>query len=83
MQINEVNMRTAIGSIGGTLSKPLDISIGHLGAEGETPESRSFEKAEGMLHDWGQRVETWAKTKSIADRAIGSLVAETVCHRGF
>lgn len=77
MQINEVNMRTAIGSIGGTLTKSLDISVGHLGAELETPESRSFET---MLHHWGQRVETWAKTKSVADRVIGSLVAEKVRH---
>lgn len=77
MQINEVNMRTAIGSIGGTLTKSLDISIGHLGAELETSESKSLEV---MLHDWGQRVETWAKTKSVADRAIGSLVAEKVRH---
>jgi hypothetical protein len=80
MQINEVNMRTAIGSIGGTLTKSLDTSIGHLGAELETPDPRSFE---AMLHNWGQRVETWAKTKSVADRAIGSLVAEKVSHRGF
>lgn len=83
MQINEVNMRTAIGSIGGTLAKSLDISIGHLDAESEPPDSRSFGKAEAMLHDWGQRVEAWAKTKSVADRAIGSLVAEKVRHQGF
>lgn len=77
MQINEVNMRTAIGSIGGTLTKPLDISIGHLGVVLETSDSESFEV---MLQNWGQRVETWAKTKSVADRAIGSLVAEKVRH---
>lgn len=77
MQINEVNMRTAIGSIGGTLTKPLDISIGNLGVVLETSDSRTFE---AMLHNWGQRVETWAKTKSVADRAIGSLVAEKVRH---
>jgi len=73
-------MRTAIGSIGGTLTKSLDTSIGYLGAELETSDPRSFE---AMLHDWGQRVETWAKTKSVADRAIGSLVAEKVRHRRF
>jgi hypothetical protein len=78
MQINEVNMRTAIGSIGGTLAKSLDISIGQLGVELEPSDSKSFEKAEAMLRDWGQHVETWAKTKSVADRAIGSLVAEKV-----
>lgn len=83
MQINEVNMRTAIGLVGGTLAKSLDISIGHLGVELETSDTKSLEKAEAMLHDWGQRVETWAKTKSIADRAIGSLVAEKVRQRGF
>ena len=83
MQINEVNMRTAIGSVGGTLAKSLDISVGHLGAELEISDSRAFGKAEAMLHDWGQRVETWAKTKSVADRAIGSLVAEKVRHRNF
>ena len=76
-------MRTAIGSIGGTLAKSLDISIGHLGAELEASDSKSFGKAEAMLHDWGQRVETWVKTKSVADRVIGSLVAEKVRHRGF
>ena len=82
MQINEVNMRSAIGSIGGTLAKPLDISIGHLGTELETSDSKPLEKTEAMLHDWGQRVETWAKTKSVADRAIGSLVADKVRHQG-
>jgi hypothetical protein len=76
-------MRTAIGSIGGTLEKSQDISIGHLGAELETSDSKSFERAEAMLHDWGQRVETWAKTKFVADRAIGSLVAEKVHHSRF
>jgi hypothetical protein len=31
-----------------------------------------------MLLDWSQRVETWQKTKLIADRAMGSFVADKV-----
>jgi hypothetical protein len=32
----------------------------------------------GMLIDWSQRVETWSRTKNIADRAMGSFVADQV-----
>jgi hypothetical protein len=36
------------------------------------------ERMRAMLLDWSQRVETWARTKAIADRAMGSFVADKV-----
>lgn len=36
------------------------------------------ERMRAMLLDWSQRVETWARIKSIADRAMGSFVADKV-----
>lgn len=49
-------------------------SLGELGEEVDPND----EKIRAMLLDWGQRVETWQKTKLIADRAMGSFVADKV-----
>jgi hypothetical protein len=66
-----------------------DFSTGYLNQpEGLSPEKFLDEAGEqvnpdngrmrAMLLDWSQRVETWQKTKLIADRAMGSFVADKV-----
>lgn len=46
--------------------------------EGEQVSEEATDSAAAMFQDWGQRVESWVRTKEVADRAMGSLVADKV-----
>ena len=69
-------------------SHNLTLLVGYLSqTEGLSPEffneanealNVDGERMKAMLLDWSQRVETWQKTKLIADRAMGSFVAGKV-----
>lgn len=94
LQTNQINMRTAVGGIGGmylpfnpvlnsehiagNLSQVDELSPEkYLGDAGKDL-SPDDERMRAMLLDWSQRVETWTRTKAIADRAMGSFVVDKV-----
>ncbi|KAG9055996.1 hypothetical protein FS842_000615 [Serendipita sp. 407] len=73
LDMNQVNMRTAVGAIGGDLSKNDDLNPVSF----DKPIISSDDDCIKMMaSDWSQRVETWQRTKAIADRAMGSFVSE-------
>ncbi|KIM29020.1 hypothetical protein M408DRAFT_126811 [Serendipita vermifera MAFF 305830] len=76
LQANQINMRTAVGSIGGYLNQAEGMSPEKFFGETEELTSNDNERMRTMLLDWSQRVETWQKTRLIADRAMGSFVAD-------
>ncbi|KAK0210669.1 hypothetical protein DFS33DRAFT_1378651 [Desarmillaria ectypa] len=85
-EINELTIRMAIGAIGGALDA--ERAESHLLRETEKDEDEEntvdAEKSdlesvvdhEQMWDDWGKRVELWVTVRHIADRAVGSVVAD-------
>ncbi|KAG8809356.1 hypothetical protein FRC17_003481 [Serendipita sp. 399] len=73
LDMNKVNMRTAVGSIGGDLSSNDELRPELF--NGSVVDS-TIPELHAMVADWSQRVETWQRTKVIADRAMGSFVSE-------
>ncbi|KAK0459644.1 uncharacterized protein EV420DRAFT_278671 [Desarmillaria tabescens] len=85
-EINELTIRMAIGAIGGALDA--EGAESHLLRETEKNEDEDnkvdAEKSdlesmidhEQMWDDWGKRVELWMTVRHIADRAVGSVVAD-------
>jgi hypothetical protein len=62
----------------GYLSQPEGLSPEKFFDEAGEQVNPDNERMRAMLLDWSQRVETWQKTKLIADRAMGSFVADKV-----
>jgi hypothetical protein len=68
-----------VGAVGGSLDKLPKVPPSHtlsLAKEAppsaDDPEAKDFTK---MWDDWGKHVEVWSTVKSIADRAVGAVVA--------
>ncbi|CAG7846441.1 Protein MSP1 AltName: Full=Tat-binding homolog 4 [Serendipita indica DSM 11827] len=70
LQANEINMRTAIGSLGGKLA---DNSLQEHAAQMSSDSESNQNHTQSMISDWNQRVETWQQVKQVADRAMGLL----------
>jgi hypothetical protein len=74
-EINELTVRMAVASVGGTLS-PLDVpflesALRQAEAGGIPPEERA--DLVRMWDAWGRVVIVWSAIKQVADRALGSV----------
>ncbi|KZP24799.1 AAA-domain-containing protein [Athelia psychrophila] len=81
-EINELTMRMGVGAIGGVLeAKTVDDVETENAPETVTSDSPTELKPsrhapeDDMWEDWGRKIEVWSNVKSIADRAVGSVVA--------
>lgn len=70
-EINELTMRMGVGAIGGNVEPLLTTSES---PEGGSQESRTLDSA--MWKEWDNKVETWSNIRRIADRAVGSVMAQ-------
>ncbi|KIY64235.1 AAA-domain-containing protein [Cylindrobasidium torrendii FP15055 ss-10] len=88
-EINELTSRMAVGSVGGVLDTA---RAGDLVTQAENAAAEALESAdadattiessktphEQMWDQWGQKVELWMNVRHVADRAVGSVVAERI-----
>ncbi|EJD05810.1 AAA-domain-containing protein [Fomitiporia mediterranea MF3/22] len=84
-EINELTMRMAVDSIGGrlegrfSLPEPLPSGEGGVEASGKSSSSENeLHDAARMWEEWGKHVEAWTNVKDIADRAVGTVVANNI-----
>lgn len=83
-EINELTMRMGIGAVGGRLEgdfEPellLPEEVSSPSDELAHPSSTDPEQSDTfkMWDEWGKSVEIWPNVKAIADRAVGSIVAQ-------
>ncbi|KAK0197193.1 hypothetical protein F5146DRAFT_34122 [Armillaria mellea] len=85
-EINELTIRMAVGAIGGVLDAEGAESRltreteknedGENTVDSEKSDLESAIDHERMWDDWGKRVELWMTVRHIADRAVGSVVAD-------
>jgi len=74
-EINELTIRMALASVGGTLP-PLDVpflenALGQAEVDGTQPTERA--DLVRMWDAWGRVVVVWSVVKQVADRALGSI----------
>ena len=77
-EINELTIRMAVASVGGTLS-PLSVSslesaLGRVEEDG-VPQAERADLVR-MWDAWGRVVAVWSVVKQVADRALGSVLME-------
>ena len=80
-EINELTMRMGVGAVGGRIEGDLDPDpLAEASTSGEDPSSPESDPEQSptfkMWDEWGRSVETWSNVKAIADRAVGSVVAQ-------
>lgn len=71
-EINELTTRMAVAAVGGELGKMEPIE--ELEENLEQPAAK--DKEQRMWEEWGKVVEPWSIVRRIADRAVGSVIAE-------
>ncbi|KAH9946015.1 AAA-domain-containing protein [Epithele typhae] len=80
-EINELVMRMGVQQIGGVLGALADAPGAHPSESGEGGEGGAHgpeERARQQLWaQWGRTVEVWPHVQRIADRAVGSVVAQS------
>lgn len=89
-EINELTTRMAVGAVGGVLDqtsiatlveehaeeKEVDDAASNPAEAVEPPAEKKLAAHEQMWEEWGKRVDLWMDVREVADRAVGSVVAD-------
>ncbi|GBE81988.1 predicted protein [Sparassis crispa] len=71
-EINESTMRMGVAAIGGELTKwerDTDVAL-------SSEQTSMSENEQAMWEEWGKTIQVWSVVRQIADRAVGSVIAQ-------
>ncbi|CAA7271773.1 unnamed protein product [Cyclocybe aegerita] len=76
-EINEITMKMAVGAVGGIIESSPTFSEPELESEPEPEMEEGVSKGtpSPMWEEWGNKIETWASVRKVADSALGSVMA--------
>ncbi|KAJ3513651.1 hypothetical protein NLJ89_g2831 [Agrocybe chaxingu] len=76
-EINEITMKMAVGAVGGVIESSPTFSEPEPEPELEPEIEDGVSKGtpSPMWEEWGNKIETWASVRKVADSALGSVMA--------
>ena len=74
-EINDLIIRMEIGAMGGVLEPiPPEFALTNVEPGSETSQTQTSSPSCKMWEKWGNEIEVWENVRSIADRAMGSVM---------